>query len=222
MPVPPSPAARSSSWTTSRRAGRTEPSARWRSTRRPGKILWTQEWPANYGGIQWPVGPRATPTVDGDRVYVLGADGKLFCLNVEHRRDHLEEGLRQGLQGRSPEVGLRLGLRQLADRRRRSADRPGRRPARRAGRGVQQDDRQGNLARAVGRWRARRRPADHHHRGRRPAAHHLVSRCGGVAGSGDRQDLLDAAVQGRRLDDGRDSDAAAARTCSSPPSTTAR
>jgi outer membrane protein assembly factor BamB len=48
-----------------------------------GKILWTQEWTANYGGIQWPVGPRATPTVDGDRVYVLGADGKLFCLNVD-------------------------------------------------------------------------------------------------------------------------------------------
>src|SRR5216683_566136 len=48
-----------------------------------GKILWTQEWPANYGGISWPVGPRATPTVDGDRVYVVGADGKMFCLNVK-------------------------------------------------------------------------------------------------------------------------------------------
>src|SRR5262245_47676417 len=48
-----------------------------------GKILWTQEWTADYRGIQWPVGPRATPTVDGDRVYVLGADGKLFCLDVK-------------------------------------------------------------------------------------------------------------------------------------------
>jgi outer membrane protein assembly factor BamB len=47
-----------------------------------GKILWTQEWTVNYRGISWPVGPRATPTVDGDRVYVLGADGKLFCLDV--------------------------------------------------------------------------------------------------------------------------------------------
>jgi outer membrane protein assembly factor BamB len=47
-----------------------------------GKILWTREWPANYGGISWPVGPRATPTVDGDRVYFLGADGKMFCLNA--------------------------------------------------------------------------------------------------------------------------------------------
>ncbi len=48
-----------------------------------GKVLWTQEWTADYRGISWPVGPRATPTVDGDRVYVLGADGKLFCLAVK-------------------------------------------------------------------------------------------------------------------------------------------
>jgi outer membrane protein assembly factor BamB len=48
-----------------------------------GKMLWSQEWPADYRGIQWPVGPRATPTVDGDRVYVLGADGKLFCLDAK-------------------------------------------------------------------------------------------------------------------------------------------
>jgi outer membrane protein assembly factor BamB len=47
-----------------------------------GKILWTREWPADYRGIQWPVGPRATPTVDGDRVFVQGADGKLLCLSV--------------------------------------------------------------------------------------------------------------------------------------------
>ncbi len=47
-----------------------------------GKILWTQEWTADYRGISWPVGPRATPTVDGGRVYVLGADGKLFCLRA--------------------------------------------------------------------------------------------------------------------------------------------
>ena len=48
-----------------------------------GKTLWVQEWTADYRGISWPTGPRATPTVDGDRVYVVGADGKLFCLNVQ-------------------------------------------------------------------------------------------------------------------------------------------
>jgi outer membrane protein assembly factor BamB len=48
-----------------------------------GKILWIKEWTADYRGIQWPTGPRATPTVDEDRVYVVGADGKLLCLNVK-------------------------------------------------------------------------------------------------------------------------------------------
>ena len=48
-----------------------------------GKILWTQSWAVDYSGISYAVGPRAVPTVDGDRVYVAGADGKLLCLNVK-------------------------------------------------------------------------------------------------------------------------------------------
>jgi outer membrane protein assembly factor BamB len=48
-----------------------------------GKILWTHEWPANYAGQLYASGPRATPTVDGDRVYMLGADGKFWVFNVE-------------------------------------------------------------------------------------------------------------------------------------------
>ena len=49
-----------------------------------GKILWTREWDANYIGIQdtYATGPRATPTVDGDRVYIVGGSGILLCLNV--------------------------------------------------------------------------------------------------------------------------------------------
>jgi outer membrane protein assembly factor BamB len=51
---------------------------------RNGQILWTREWPADYSGMQlvYAIGPRATPTVDDDRVYVLGASGNLFALDV--------------------------------------------------------------------------------------------------------------------------------------------
>ena len=45
--------------------------------------MWVQEWPADYAGIQWEVGPSATPTVDGDRVYVLGRTGVLSALKVD-------------------------------------------------------------------------------------------------------------------------------------------
>ena len=46
-----------------------------------GKKLWEHEYPAEYA-ISYAGGPRCTPTVDGDRVYTLGAMGHLFCLNV--------------------------------------------------------------------------------------------------------------------------------------------
>lgn len=49
-----------------------------------GQILWTHEWQTSYRMLRATnaIGPRATPTVDGDRVYVLGATGRLFCLDV--------------------------------------------------------------------------------------------------------------------------------------------
>jgi outer membrane protein assembly factor BamB len=48
-----------------------------------GRVLWTREWAADYRGISYETGPRATPTVDGDRVYVVGASGTLLCLNAK-------------------------------------------------------------------------------------------------------------------------------------------
>jgi len=47
-----------------------------------GEKLWEQEWPVDYAGLQYDLGPRATPTVDGDLVYVYGAVGDLLCLRV--------------------------------------------------------------------------------------------------------------------------------------------
>ncbi len=63
-----------------------------------GKTLWTREWDAEYIGLMetYASGPRATPTVDGDRVYVVGAKGMLLCLNtstgdVLWKRDYVKE-----------------------------------------------------------------------------------------------------------------------------------
>lgn len=46
-----------------------------------GAILWTHDEPETYT-ISYPSGPRCTPLVDGDRVYTLGAEGRLVCLRV--------------------------------------------------------------------------------------------------------------------------------------------
>jgi outer membrane protein assembly factor BamB len=47
-----------------------------------GKLLWATEWDTDYSAIQlvYAIGPRATPTVDGETVYVLGAVGDLMAL----------------------------------------------------------------------------------------------------------------------------------------------
>ncbi|MEO7650535.1 MAG: PQQ-binding-like beta-propeller repeat protein, partial [Bryobacteraceae bacterium] len=49
-----------------------------------GKVLWTRNWTADYRGLDYGSGPRPTPTVDGDRVYILGAKGLLQCLRVKN------------------------------------------------------------------------------------------------------------------------------------------
>jgi len=47
-----------------------------------GKLLWAHEWDCPYTTVAaYAIGPRATPTVDGARVYALGAEGDLFCFN---------------------------------------------------------------------------------------------------------------------------------------------
>ena len=50
-----------------------------------GAVLWTHTWSTTYRMLTgtYAIGPRATPTVDDDRVYVVGATGMLYCLDVE-------------------------------------------------------------------------------------------------------------------------------------------
>ena len=65
---------------------------------RTGQVLWTYAWDIDNKGLSLPYanGPRATPTVDGDRVYALGSKGRLLCLNVADgslvwSRDYLKD-----------------------------------------------------------------------------------------------------------------------------------
>ena len=50
-----------------------------------GEELWSREWDVNYSALQqsYAIGPRSTPAVDGDRLYVMGAVGHLMALDVE-------------------------------------------------------------------------------------------------------------------------------------------
>jgi hypothetical protein len=49
-----------------------------------GSTVWSFEYPANQAGLDrnFATGPRATPSVDGSRVYTVGGAGKLLCLEA--------------------------------------------------------------------------------------------------------------------------------------------
>lgn len=46
-----------------------------------GVLLWKHTYSCDYT-VSYPAGPRATPLVDGNRVYTLGAEGDLRCLDT--------------------------------------------------------------------------------------------------------------------------------------------
>ncbi len=47
-----------------------------------GEVVWTFNYPAELDDRDFEGGPISTPTVDGDRVYVMGRAGELFCLQI--------------------------------------------------------------------------------------------------------------------------------------------
>jgi outer membrane protein assembly factor BamB len=80
-----------------------------------GKPLWTREYNVDYR-ISYPEGPRTTPTVDGDRVYYLGAMGHLACLKVETGETIWEMQLTEKYQTRPPVWGFSVHPRVDGDR----------------------------------------------------------------------------------------------------------
>ena len=47
-----------------------------------GKPLWTHSYPCNYETMEYGNGPRASPTVHEGKVYTLGTQGHVTCLDV--------------------------------------------------------------------------------------------------------------------------------------------
>ena len=70
-----------------------------------GKELWTHAYDAPYE-LSFPAGPRCTPTVDGELVYSLGAEGMLTCLAVADGKLVWEMDLKKSYQVSSPIWGF--------------------------------------------------------------------------------------------------------------------
>lgn len=70
-----------------------------------GKPRWTHSYDCEYT-IAYPTGPRCTPTVDGDRVYTLGAMGDLLCLQAADGKVLWRKKLTEQYQTRPPLWGF--------------------------------------------------------------------------------------------------------------------
>ena len=71
-----------------------------------GSLTWVHEWDCDYTTVAaYAIGPRATPTVDGDRVFALGAEGNLFCLNVKNGKVIWHSDFKKDYDLKIPEWG---------------------------------------------------------------------------------------------------------------------
>lgn len=70
-----------------------------------GRLLWQHAYDCTYG-IAYSAGPRVTPTVEGDRVYTLGAEGNLLCLDAASGRVIWQRDLKADYGVRSPVWGF--------------------------------------------------------------------------------------------------------------------
>ena len=71
-----------------------------------GRVLWTHGWAAKLGNYLFEGGPRATPTVDGERVYMLGADGHVVCVSAAGGKLIWETNIVSEFAGRRPDWGF--------------------------------------------------------------------------------------------------------------------
>ena len=70
-----------------------------------GQVLWTHAYAVNYKDMEYGNGPRASPTVHDGRVYTLGTQGDLCCLDAATGRLHWQKDLEQEYDARIPRYG---------------------------------------------------------------------------------------------------------------------
>lgn len=70
-----------------------------------GKEVWRHPYECHSEVRDYP-GPRSTPTLDGDRIYTVGSDGKLLCLDAATGSPHWQKDLLREFHASSPKWGV--------------------------------------------------------------------------------------------------------------------
>src|SRR5579872_4934496 len=70
-----------------------------------GDLIWTHSDECVYG-ISYPAGPRCTPTVHQGKVYALGAEGNLFCLDDSNGSVLWSKNFKRDFKAKTPVWGF--------------------------------------------------------------------------------------------------------------------
>jgi outer membrane protein assembly factor BamB len=70
-----------------------------------GHLLWEHEYDCAYT-VSYPLGPRTTATVHEQKVYTVGTEGHLFCLNADTGRPVWSHDLKKEYKVKSPMWGF--------------------------------------------------------------------------------------------------------------------
>ncbi len=70
-----------------------------------GKEVWRYPYDCHAEISDFP-GPRSTPTLDGDRVYSVGSDGRFLCLDAATGSPHWQKDLLHEFHAKSPKWGV--------------------------------------------------------------------------------------------------------------------
>jgi outer membrane protein assembly factor BamB len=70
-----------------------------------GKILWQHQYDCAYT-VSYPAGPRVAPLVNDGKVFTLGAEGNLYCLDAESGKPLWSHDLKKELGMKSPMWGF--------------------------------------------------------------------------------------------------------------------
>ena len=71
-----------------------------------GKTIWSFSYAAEYVGVGYPAGPRASVIIDGNRAYSLGTMGHLFCFQKATGKVLWKKDLNQEYEIRMPIWGI--------------------------------------------------------------------------------------------------------------------
>jgi outer membrane protein assembly factor BamB len=70
-----------------------------------GEVKWSHSHPVKYD-ISYPAGPRATPVVDGNLVFTIGATGQMFCFEVADGKIVWQKDFQKEYQTSLPTWGM--------------------------------------------------------------------------------------------------------------------